>query len=32
MQGTADPPLSEAGRAQARALAPLVARVGPTSS
>ncbi len=29
MQGTADPPLSDAGRAQARALAPLVARLDP---
>ena len=29
MQGTADPPLSETGRAQARALAPLVARIEP---
>jgi glucosyl-3-phosphoglycerate phosphatase len=27
MQGTADPPLSEAGRAEARALAPLLARL-----
>ena len=29
MQGTADPPLSEAGRAQARALAPLIAPLHP---
>jgi glucosyl-3-phosphoglycerate phosphatase len=29
MQGTADPPLSTAGRAQARALAPLLAAVEP---
>jgi broad specificity phosphatase PhoE len=29
MQGTADPPLSEAGRSQMRALAPLVARLEP---
>jgi glucosyl-3-phosphoglycerate phosphatase len=29
MQGTADPPLSDAGRAQARALAPLLARLHP---
>jgi broad specificity phosphatase PhoE len=29
MQGTADPPLSEAGRAAARALAPLLARLAP---
>jgi broad specificity phosphatase PhoE len=29
MQGTADPPLSEAGRAQTRALAPLLTRLTP---
>jgi broad specificity phosphatase PhoE len=29
MQGTADPPLSEAGRAQARTLAPLLAGLAP---
>ncbi|HSJ73820.1 MAG TPA: histidine phosphatase family protein [Miltoncostaeaceae bacterium] len=29
MQGTADPPLSDAGRAQARALAPLLAGLEP---
>jgi broad specificity phosphatase PhoE len=29
MQGTADPPLSEAGRAEARRLAPLLARLAP---
>ena len=32
MQGTADPPLSAAGLAQARALAPLVARLRPDAA